>query len=259
MNGRFHGQVVVVTGSASGIGRSSVERFAAEGAHVVAVDVTADANSALADELVAQGLSVEAVGADLAQPGEAVRVARRIVERCPRIDVLFNNAGLFEAVSVEAADMEHWRRMLAVNLDSAFLLIRELLPSLRAAPSASVVNNASVDGLFGHPAAPVYSLAKGALLTMTRAMAHELGTHRIRVNSVVPGGIATPMATQVPQRVSDEVVRLTPLGRLGAAAEVAEVVLFLASSAASFVTGEAIVVDGGRNSLTAGSLGPPDS
>jgi len=256
MTGRFAGKVVVVTGSASGIGRAGVERFAAEGAHVVAVDVAADANRALADELAGLGRSVEAVDADLAQSGEVVRAARRIADRHPRVDVLFNNAGLFEAVPVEAADPDHWRRMLAVNLDSAFQLIRELLPRLRAAPGASVVNNASVDGLFGHPAAPVYSLAKGALLTMTRALAYELGTQGIRVNSVVPGGIATPMAKQVSRRTSDEVVRLTPLGRLGTPVEVAEVVLFLASPAASFVTGEAIVVDGGRNSLTVGSLGP---
>jgi NAD(P)-dependent dehydrogenase (short-subunit alcohol dehydrogenase family) len=256
-NGQLAGRIAVITGSASGIGRASAELFAAEGATIVAIDRDAAANDALVESLRRGGAQAEARTLDLGDAEATTAAARDLRERHPRIDVLFNNAGAFAASPVETATDEHWDRMLDVNLRSAFLLIRELLPSLRRSPAASIVNNASVDGLFGHPAAPVYSVAKGGLLTMARAMAYELGADGIRINSLAPGGIATPMADMVPELVRAEVVRVTPLRRLGTPAEVARVALFLASDASSFMTGEALMVDGGRNALTGGVLGPP--
>jgi meso-butanediol dehydrogenase/(S,S)-butanediol dehydrogenase/diacetyl reductase len=255
--GQLQGRIAVVTGSASGIGRASAELFAAAGAAIVAVDRDQASNEALVDSLRRDGAQAEAHTVDLGDREALVAAARVVGERHPRIDVLFNNAGAFAPSAVHAATDEHWEQMIGVNLRSAFLLIRELLPSLRRAGAASVINNASVDGLFGHPAAPVYSVAKGGLLTMARAMAYELGADGIRINSIAPGGISTPMADLISEPVRAEVTRVTPLRRLGAPREVAQVALFLASDAASFITGEVLVVDGGRNALTGGALGPP--
>jgi NAD(P)-dependent dehydrogenase (short-subunit alcohol dehydrogenase family) len=254
---QLDGRIAVVTGSASGIGRASAELFAAAGATIVAVDRDQAANDALVDSLRGDGARAEAQTVDLGDRDALVAAARALAARHPRIDVLFNNAGAFAPSPVHAATDEHWEQMIDVNLRSAFLLVRELLPSLRRSGSASVINNASVDGLFGHPAAPVYSAAKGGLLTLARAMAYELGADGIRINSIAPGGIATPMADLIAEPVRAEVARVTPLRRLGVPREVAQVALFLASDAASFVTGEVIVVDGGRNALTGGALGPP--
>jgi NAD(P)-dependent dehydrogenase (short-subunit alcohol dehydrogenase family) len=254
--GRLHERVAVITGSASGIGRATAELFASEGALVVAIDRDAESNGALVDALRAAGAESEAWTLDLGDADAVTAAARELRDRHRRIHVLFNNAGFYAPAPVESATDEHWEELIAVNLSSAFRLIRELLPSLRGSGAASVINNASVDGVFGHPAAPVYSVAKAGLLTMARAMAHELGRHGIRINCIAPGGIATPMAGLVPAEVRDEVARVTPLRRLGEPAEVAEVALFLASDAASFITGETIVVDGGRNALTNGALAP---
>jgi NAD(P)-dependent dehydrogenase (short-subunit alcohol dehydrogenase family) len=254
--GRLRDRIAVITGSASGIGCASAGLFAAEGATVVAIDRDEAANMALVDALRRDGGQAEAHTVDVADADALREAACRLRERHPRIDVVFNNAGAFASSPVETATDDHWDHMLAVNLRSAYLLIRELLPSLRRAGGASVINNASVDGLFGHPAAPAYSVAKGGLLTMARAMAYELGADGIRINSIAPGGISTPMAGLIAEPIRREVVRVTPLRRLGAPEEVAEVALFLASDAASFITGETIVVDGGRNALTGGALGP---
>jgi NAD(P)-dependent dehydrogenase (short-subunit alcohol dehydrogenase family) len=255
--GQLQGRVAVITGSASGIGRASAELFATAGATIVAVDRDQAANNALVDSLRRDGAQAEAHTVDLGDSEAAVAAARAVRGRHPRIDVLFNNAGAFESSPVHAATDGHWDHMIGVNLRSAFVFIRELLPSLRRSEAASVINNASVDGLFGHPAAPVYSVAKGGLLTMARAMAYELGADGIRINSIAPGGISTPMADLIAEPVRAEVTRVTPLRRLGAPVEVAQVALFLASDAASFMTGEVLVVDGGRNALTGGALGPP--
>ncbi len=253
----LEGRTAVVTGSASGIGRASAELFAAAGATIVAVDRDRASNDELVDSLRRDGAQADAQTVDLGDREALVAVARALTERHPRIDVLFNNAGAFAPSPVHGATDDHWEQMVDVNLRSAFLLIRELLPSLARSGVASVINNASVDGLFGHPAAPVYSVAKGGLLTMARAMAYELGRDGIRINSIAPGGISTPMAELMPEPVRAEVARVTPLRRLGAPSEVAQVALFLASDAASFITGEVLVVDGGRNALTGGALGPP--
>ena len=223
---------------------------------MVGLDRDAAGNRQLVAALRATGAAAESLVLDLRDTAALVAAARDLRSRHPAIDVLFNNAGAYEPAAFGSSTDEHWERMLDVNLGSAFLLSRELLPALRRSRGASIINNASVDGLYGHPHAPAYSVAKGGLLTMTRALAYELGGDGIRINSIAPGGIATPMVKVVPQPIRDEVARITPLRRLGTAREVAEVALFLASDASSFITGEVIVVDGGRNCITGGALGP---
>jgi 3-oxoacyl-[acyl-carrier protein] reductase len=251
---RLRDRVAVVTGSASGIGRAAALLFAQEGARVVAIDRADAANARLVAELP----DAESHVVDLADRTAVAASARAIAEAHPRIDVLLNNAGTVTFGPAATATDTDWDAMVDPNLQAAFSLTRGLLPSLRASPSGSVVNNASVDGLFAHPRAPLYSVAKAGLVAMTRALAHELGRDGIRVNCLATGGIDTPMLDGVPSIARDEVARLTPLQRLGTPEEVARAALFLACDDASFVTGAVLTVDGGRTALTAGTLGPMD-
>lgn len=254
---RLTGRIAVVTGAASGIGRATALLFAAEGAHVVAIDRDARGNLRVTEELKAAGGRGEAVTLDLADRRAVARVADELSDRHPRIDVLFNNAGaVVFAPAAEATD-EQWDDVVDTNLRGAFMFTRHLLPSLMRAEAAAVVNNASIDGVFAHPRAPLYSVAKAGMVGMTRALAYELGSVGVRVNCLTTGGIETPLVESFPQAVRDELARATPIRRWGTPEEVARVALFLASEEASFVTGAVLAVDGGRSAITAGVLGPP--
>jgi len=257
--GRLEGQVVIVTGSASGIGAASAYLFAAEGAHVLAVDRDEAANREVVERIEREGGSARASTLDLADQAAVRAAGTRIREHHPRVDLLFNNAGLVVfAPAAETSDAD-WDEMMGANLRGAFTLTAELVPSLRAAPAGAIVNNASVDGLLAHPFAPVYSIAKAGMIAMTRALAFELGAEGIRVNCIASGGIATPMVEAVPKRVREDATRQIALRRLGDPEEVARVALFLASEEASYITGATLTVDGGRSALTQAVLGPADA
>jgi 3-oxoacyl-[acyl-carrier protein] reductase len=256
MSRRLDGRIAVITGTASGIGRETALLFGEEGATVVALDRDEEGNESLGEELRDRGVKAELMTVDLADAEAAATASREIERRHPRVDVLVNNAGVVDFAGVSDATADHWNRLMDVNLRSAFLLIQGLLEALGRSAGGSVINNASIDGLFGHPRAPVYSLAKAGLIAMTRSIAYELGGRGIRVNCVAPGGIATGMTEGFPDPVLDEVARLTPLRRWGTATEVARTVLFLASDESSFVSGAVLTVDGGRSAVTAAVLGP---
>jgi NAD(P)-dependent dehydrogenase (short-subunit alcohol dehydrogenase family) len=230
--------------------------LADEGAEVVAVDRDAAANASLVDGLRAAGANAESVVLDLGDGGAVTRAGAELARRHPRIHVLVNNAGLVAFEPLERFSGAHWHEMVDVNLRAAFQLTHAVLESLRRASSAAIVNNASVDGVHGHPEAIVYSTAKAGLIAMARAAAYELGGNGIRINAVASGGIATAMAQgeRFPPALLAEVERITPLRRRGTPDEVAKAILFLASDEASFITGEVLTVDGGRTSLTAGTL-----
>ncbi len=256
---RLDGGIAVVTGSASGIGSASAQLFAAEGAHVVGLDRDAEGNERVIDRLKGAGGSGESLVLDLADHVAVQATGDALRTRYPRIDLLFNNAGLVVFQPAAEASDELWDEVIDANLRGAFMLTKELLPSLRAAPAGAVVNNASIDGLFGHPRAPVYSIAKAGMVAMTRSLAYELGAEGIRVNCIASGGIATPMLDAVPEEVREDAKRQIALRRLGEPEEVARVALFLASEEASYVTGATLSVDGGRTAITAAVLGPPDA
>jgi NAD(P)-dependent dehydrogenase (short-subunit alcohol dehydrogenase family) len=253
MIGRLAGKVAVITGTATGIGRETALLFAAEGATVVALDKDGDGNASLGEQL---GERADVLRVDVADAAAVAAVALAVERRHPRVDVLVNNAGAVDFAPLEDAHTDHWDRMMDVNQRSAFALTRGLLGALARSPAGAVVNNASVDGLFGHPSAPVYSVAKAGVIAMTRALAYELGARGIRVNCVAPGGIATAMTERFAQPVLEELERLTPLRRWGRPEEVARAILFLASDDASFVSGTTLTVDGGRTAVTTAVLGP---
>jgi NAD(P)-dependent dehydrogenase (short-subunit alcohol dehydrogenase family) len=254
--GRLSDRVAVVTGAASGVGRAASLLFAAEGALVVALDRDRAACEQTALMVGEAGGRATAVEQDITDDAAIERTVEELERRTAKVDLLFNNAGEVCFTPASETTAAFWDDIVGSNLRGHFALTMALLPALRGADGAAVVNHASIDGLFGHPRAPVYSAAKAGMIGLTRALSQELGEAGIRINAIASGGIDTPMARAVDSAVRAEVARLTPLGRLGTPEEIARVALFLGSDDASFVTGAVLVADGGRTALTAGVLGP---
>jgi NAD(P)-dependent dehydrogenase (short-subunit alcohol dehydrogenase family) len=247
--GELDGQVAMITGGASGIGRATAVRFAAEGATVAVLDRDGEAAARVAQEV---GGSAHAVDV---RDGEALAAAlRAVADATGRFDVLFNNAGTGDLRPLHTVDDKLWHRLIDVNLTGTFNGMRAAVPLMLETGHGAIVNNASVSALTPTRNEAAYSAAKAGVIALTKSGALEYGPS-IRVNCVAPGHVRTPLTAvweQFPE-VFDPVARAIPLGRIGHADEVAEVVLFLASARASYVTGQTIVVDGGISLPQAGT------
>jgi 3-oxoacyl-[acyl-carrier protein] reductase len=248
----LRGKVVVVTGGAAGIGRAVARRFAREAARVAVWDVTAAAG--LAAELVELGGEAEARQVDVTSAAAVEEATAAVVERWGRLDVLVNNAGIVrdaqlvkwkDGALLAAMDDAAFDAVIGVNLRGVFLCARAAVPHMIRGGGGVILNASSVVGLYGNFGQTNYAATKGAVITMTRTWARELGRHGIRVNAVAPGFIATDILRAMPQKVLDGMVGHTPLGRMGSPEDVAEAYLWLASDAASFVHGATLSVDGG--------------
>ncbi|WP_438810848.1 SDR family oxidoreductase [Pseudomonas reactans] len=239
----FSGQVVLVTGGAQGIGRGIVEAFARRGARVVIADRQREQAEAVATELSAQGYPVEAVGVDLAESTAVFEC----VQRLPRLDILVHNAGYFPLTAFEDITPDILQRTLAVNLSALFWLTQAALPAFREQGRGCVLVTSSVTGnRVGYPGLSHYAASKAGVNGFIRNAALELAPLKVRVNGVEPGMIATPaMGNLGDAALNDTIASRVPLGRLGAAADIAGAMLFLASELASYVTGQTLVVDGG--------------
>jgi len=249
--GQLHGKVAIITGAASGIGRATALLFASEGAAVVITDVNESGGQAVAAEIANSG------GQSAFEPGDVTRAAdgKRVIERAIRdfggIHVLLNNAGIIRRASVVELSEADWDRVMAVNVKSIFLMSRQAIPVIEQAGGGSIVNTASGWGLAGGPRAAVYCASKGAVVLLTKAMAIDHGWQKIRVNCICPGDTDTAMLRNEAEQLGEPNHRFLaeatkrPLGRIGKPEEIAQAVLYLASDAASFVTGTALVVDGG--------------
>lgn len=254
--GEFDGRAVLVTGGALGIGQGIVRAFVREGAAVAIADIDAAAAERLRAELAGQGGRVAATVGDVASAADAARMVQETVAAFGRLDVLVNNAGIQPVdwyFNVEDTPVDAWDRVLDVNLKGQFLMAKFALRHIRAqGPGGCVINMASVQGLQSMPGVPAYAASKGGILSLTRNMALDYAPLGIRVNAICPGTMDSEMVrTSARAEGGDLEATLArygsfhPLGRLGTPEDVAQAVLYLASPRASFVTGTALVVDGG--------------
>lgn len=239
-------QVVLVTGGSRGIGRAISQLMARAGAHVVINYQSAqEAAQALAEEIRAGGGRCELKPFNVADPDEVQRACQEIHDRHGRIDALVNNAGITRDQLFVRMKTEQWRQVMEVNLDGAFLCSRAVARSMMRKKKGCIINMASVAGLAGNPGQANYSASKAGLIGLTKALAKELAPWSIRVNAVCPGFIATDMTGKLPEKVRQEVLGSIPLARFGTPEDVAWAVLFLASPAAHYITGEVLNVSGG--------------
>jgi NAD(P)-dependent dehydrogenase (short-subunit alcohol dehydrogenase family) len=249
--GRLQGKVALITGAASGIGRASALLFAREGATVGMVDVNETAGQDVADMINSSGGQAAFVPADVTRAADCQRAVRAVSEKFGALHILFNNAGIIRRASVLDLSEADWDRLMAVNAKSIFLMSKFAIPVIEKSGGGSIINTASGWGLAGGPKAVAYCASKGAVVLLTKAMAIDHGPQNIRVNCICPGDTDTPMLRSEAEQLGTATGRFLqeaaqrPLQRVGTPEEIAQAALYLASDAASFVTGTALVVDGG--------------
>lgn len=244
--GRLHGKVALVTGAAQGIGEGIARVFAEAGAVVVVADIQDQRGRQLADEL-GQGATFQPL--DVIDPDAWERAVADIVARHGQLDILVNNAGSGIAGPIEKTALEDHRRIQVLNIDSVWIGIRAVVPAMTAAGGGSIINISSIDGLVGVPHVSSYVGTKFAVTGLTRSLAAELGDRNIRVNSVHPGIIATPLvalATGAGKERLDRSIQRQPLKRIGQPRDIGHACLFFASDESAYCTGASLVVDGGH-------------
>lgn len=247
---RLDDKTAVVTGAGSGLGRAACERFAEEGAWIVAADIDVDAAQETIGLVEDVGSGGQAVELDV-RDAEAVHAAVDAVAEDRGLDVILNNAGIsHERADVETIDAATRDRVIDVNVKGVWNGCHAAIPHLKEQGSGAIVNTASLAGVIGSPGAAAYSLSKGAVVNFTRAVAAEVGSHGVRANAVCPAVTETPLVTAGRSEeewaaLRDRMAEEYPLGRLGRPEDIANAMLYLASDEAAWVTGHALVVDGG--------------
>ncbi|MBM3788748.1 MAG: SDR family oxidoreductase [Acidobacteria bacterium] len=252
MSARLSGRTAIVTGAGAGIGRATAELFAAEGARVVVAEINGEAADSAGISIRAAGGQVLVICADVSSSRDAEGVVQQTLEKWGTVDILVNNAGVELKRPVEETSEEDWDRILSVNLKSAFLMSKYVIPVMKRVRRGAIVNNSSVGYFIAAVNSAAYGASKAGMMALTRCTALELAPWGIRVNAVCPGVIDTQMNERNLARAADpEAMRrswyeITPLGKLGTPADVAKAVLFLASEDAAFITGTPLIIDGGR-------------
>jgi NAD(P)-dependent dehydrogenase (short-subunit alcohol dehydrogenase family) len=243
-------KTAVITGAASGIGRAIATVFAREGASVVLTDIQESAGRGVEREITAAGGSAIFDGADVTRDSDCGRIVNLAVRQFGGLHIVVNSAGMIRRASVTDLSEDDWDRVMAVNVKSIFLMSRHAIPHMTKS-GGSIISIASGWGLAGGPKAAVYCASKGAVVLLTKAMAIDHGPQNIRVNCICPGDTDTAMLRDEARQLGEPSDRFLadsarrPLGRVGRPEEIAQAALYLASDASSFVTGTALVVDGG--------------
>ena len=252
---RLAGRNAVITGAASGIGRETARRFAEEGAAVACADLDAEGAESVAAEIVGKGGAAHAVGADIASEADAARLAEEALTALGRIDVLVNNAGVTILGGVAELTEADWQREIDINLSGAYRVTKAFWPHLAEAGGGTILSTASIAGVVGVRQDAAYVASKAGLIMLTRCMALDGAPHGIRANCICPGFVDTPMfdgflADQPdPDAALARAAGRTPLGHIGTPRDIADGFVYLASDDARWITGTALVIDGG---LTAG-------
>ena len=253
MQGQFEGKVALVTGAGSGIGLATAEAFAAAGAKVVVADHNVKHGQQVATAIVARGQDAIFTPVDVRDQAAVRATIEQVITTYGRLDFAFNNAGV-EGEQGATADCtpENWHHVLDVNLDGVWYCMKEEIPAMLASGGGAIVNCSSVAGIQGFAGTPAYVASKHAVIGLTKSAALEYAAQNLRINAVCPGVIETPMIdrfTAASPAARDALLAQEPVGRLGVPEDIANAVLWLCSRQASFVTGHALVVDGG---MTAG-------
>jgi NAD(P)-dependent dehydrogenase (short-subunit alcohol dehydrogenase family) len=248
---RLEGKVALITGGTSGIGSATAIRFASEGAAVAITGRNPERGEKVVQDIIANGGDALFIRSDVRSAEDCRHAVDQTLERFGKIDVLFNNAGVFHPKSIPECTEEEWDETIDSSLKGAFLMSKYVLPSMIRQRSGSIIHTSSGWGILGGDKAAAYCAAKGGLIVMAKAMAIDHGPDGIRVNCVCPGDVLTPMLPDDAEKRGmswDEYAvgaADRPLGRIGTVEDIANAVLYLASDESSFVTGESLVVDGG--------------
>jgi NAD(P)-dependent dehydrogenase (short-subunit alcohol dehydrogenase family) len=240
--GKLQNKVAVITGGASGIGAATAKLFVSEGAKVVLVDLNEEKGKAFEAELKALNAEAFFVKANITSEEDVANVFKQTIEAFGKVDVVFNNAGIGRVQPSHDLEYSEWRNTVNVDLDGVFLVAREAIREMLKAGGGTIVNTASMYGWVGSPGSAAYNAAKGGVINLTRSLALEYAEQNIRVNSLCPGFIDTPI---IPEESKQVLASMTPMKRLGQAEEMAKAVLFMASDDSSFMTGNSLIVYGG--------------
>lgn len=250
---RLENKVAIITGAAGGMGEAEAKLFAAEGAKVLLTDIDENALKAVVEQITFQGQTAAYIVHDVASESGWAQVTARTIELFGKIDVLVNNAGVTGNLLApfEERTLEEFNKVLSVNLVSQFLGTKGVLPYLKSNGGGSIINISSIGGIIGSAGATAYTASKGGSRAFTKGAAVELAKDNIRVNSVHPGYVETPMTTRMKGAgdFAKMAIGATPLGRGGYLNEIAYAVLYLASDESTFTTGAEFVIDGGATAL----------
>jgi NAD(P)-dependent dehydrogenase (short-subunit alcohol dehydrogenase family) len=252
---RLNGKIALVTGAANGIGLATVRRLAEEGAQVLMTDIDARQGALEAANLSAAGLSVRFFRHDVTRRDEWDAAIDAVIEWGGRLDVLVNNAGIALLGSIEDCTPEQWQRTQAINVDGVFHGMQTGIAAMKTTGGGSIINLASIEGFLGEPMVAAYNASKGAVRILSKSAASHCARagYNIRINCVCPGFVETPlvmnamaaMPPEMAQAQQNKVLTRTPMGRMAQPVEIANMILFLASDEASYVTGADMLVDGG--------------
>lgn len=242
---RLKDKVVVITGSARGIGFGIAELFASEDATVIILDLFQDAVNEAVAKLTDKGYKADGFIGNVTKSDEMENVFNAIAEKYKNVDVLINNAGITKDNLILRMKEEEWDAVIAVNLKGSFLCTQKVFKIMMKQRYGSIVNIASVIGLMGNAGQANYAATKGGLIAFTKSCAKEFASRNVRVNAVAPGFIQTEMTSQLPQEIIDNYAKAIPLGKMGLPEDVAKLCLFFATDDSAYITGQTIAVDGG--------------